>query len=181
MPPAAQARIQYAPMDTPAGRALVAYRGATVLRLSLATSEAQFTQALAREWGALPERAATPPATLHATLYAHFTSRAPSRAWDLSRLTSFQQRVLRATAGIPPGEVRTYGQIAAAAGAPGAARAAGTALARNPVPLLIPCHRVVRSDGAVGAYSGGGPAVKRRLLGAEGVTLRGGRCAAMAT
>ena len=175
----AQTHIQYAPLDTPAGRALIAYRGATVLRLSLATSETQFTQAISNEWGVVPTRTSTPPAALRASLKAHFSGRARGRAWDLSRLTPFQQRVLQATAGIPSGEVRTYGQIAAAAGAPRAARAAGSALAHNPLPLLIPCHRVVRSDGAVGAYSGGGPAVKRRLLRAEGVPLRGGRCTAI--
>jgi methylated-DNA-[protein]-cysteine S-methyltransferase len=68
--------------------------------------------------------------------------------------------------------VRTYGDIAREIGYPGAARAVGNACAKNPVPLLVPCHRVVRSDGGVGGYSlRGGSALKRRLLAQEGVDL----------
>ena len=94
----------------------------------------------------------------------------PIAAVDLTGVSAFQRRVLAAAA-IPYGEVRTYRQIAAAAHAPGAARAVGTALARNPVPVLSPCHRVVRADGRLGEYTGGGPATKRRLLRHEGVEL----------
>ena len=85
-------------------------------------------------------------------------------------LTPFATAVLRATAAIPAGQVRTYGQIAQAIGRPGAARAVGAALARNPVPVRIPCHRVIRADGQLGDYSGeGGAAGKAALLAAEGV------------
>ncbi len=85
------------------------------------------------------------------------------------RLTSpFQQRVLRATAAIPFGETRTYAEIAAAAGNPGAARAAGTALGRNPMPVIVPCHRILRGGGALGGYTGGLDR-KRLLLRIEGV------------
>ncbi len=69
---------------------------------------------------------------------------------------------------IPTGEVRPYSWIAKEIGHPGAVRAAGTALAKNPVPLLIPCHRVVRSDGQIGKYSLGGARNKRTLLELEG-------------
>jgi O-6-methylguanine DNA methyltransferase len=69
---------------------------------------------------------------------------------------------------IPTGEVRPYSWIAKEIGHPGAVRAAGTALAKNPVPLLIPCHRVVRSDGQIGQYSLGGARNKRTLLELEG-------------
>ena len=79
----------------------------------------------------------------------------------------FQQAVLRATARIPRGQVRTYGQIAAQLGKPGAARAVGNALAANPFPLAIPCHRVVRAGGQLGGF-GGGSALKRALLDLEG-------------
>jgi O-6-methylguanine DNA methyltransferase len=69
---------------------------------------------------------------------------------------------------IPAGQVRPYGWIASEIGRPKAVRAVGTALGRNPVPLLIPCHRVVRTDGRVGDYAFGPPA-KRALLAAEGL------------
>ncbi|KAB2960910.1 MAG: methylated-DNA--[protein]-cysteine S-methyltransferase [Candidatus Methylomirabilis oxygeniifera] len=90
---------------------------------------------------------------------------------DLSRLTPFQRSVLQKVRTIPVGKVRSYRWIAKAIGAERAARAVGTALAKNPVPLLIPCHRVIRSDGRLGEYSGGGPSVKAKLLAFEGVDL----------
>ena len=80
----------------------------------------------------------------------------------------FQQRVLQAEHGIPRGHVSTYGRIAALLQSPRAGRAVGTALGRNPFPIVIPCHRAVRSDGALGGYRGGLP-MKRALLEMEGV------------
>lgn len=77
--------------------------------------------------------------------------------------TPFQERVWEALRTIPPGETRSYGQVAAAIGSPGAVRAVGAANGANPVWVLVPCHRVVRSDGTVGGY-GGGPDRKRWLL-----------------
>ena len=70
---------------------------------------------------------------------------------------------------IPRGEVRPYGWIAAEIGRPRAVRAVGTALGHNPVPLIVPCHRVVRTDGTIGQYSLGGPGNKRTILAAEGL------------
>ncbi len=85
----------------------------------------------------------------------------------LGELTPLQREVLRAVAGIPFGEVRSYGAVAEAVGRPRAHRFVGTTVARNPFPILIPCHRVVRSDGDVGRF-GGGTALKRALLALEG-------------
>ncbi len=87
---------------------------------------------------------------------------------DLSELTEFQQAVLRKTAEIPPGQLRPYGWVAREIGRPGATRAVGSALNKNPVPVLIPCHRVGKSDGTVGEYAYG-PAMKRALLRHEGL------------
>ena len=87
---------------------------------------------------------------------------------DLSALGDFQRAVLEKCAEIPPGEIRPYGWIAAEIGRPDAVRAVGTALGRNPVPILIPCHRVVRTDGRIGDYAYG-TQMKRELLEAEGV------------
>ena len=86
---------------------------------------------------------------------------------DLRAATPFQADVLHATAAIPRGEVRPYAWLTAEVRRPKAARAAGSAVARNPIPLIIPCHRVVRSDGRLGGYSLGGPHHKRRLLESE--------------
>lgn len=86
---------------------------------------------------------------------------------DLSRLTSFQREVLTKTAEIPRGEMRPYGWVAREIGNPGAVRAVGSALNKNPIPVLIPCHRVSRGDGQVGEYAYG-PEMKRRLLRTEG-------------
>ena len=85
------------------------------------------------------------------------------------RLTSgFARRILRATARIPFGETRSYGQMAKGVGSPRASRAAGSALGSNPIPIVVPCHRVLRTGGALGGYAGGLD-VKRRLLELEGV------------
>ena len=90
-------------------------------------------------------------------------------AFDLRSVTEFERAVLLKALEIPRGELRTYGWIAAEIGHPAAVRAVGSALRKNPVPLLIPCHRVVRSDGQVGEYALGGSDAKRTILAAEGI------------
>jgi methylated-DNA-[protein]-cysteine S-methyltransferase len=84
--------------------------------------------------------------------------------------TDFQLRVWRALRAIPYGAVRNYGDIARAIGQPGAARAVGQAVGSNPLPIVIPCHRVIASDGSIGGFSGGLP-IKHRLLAIENVEL----------
>jgi methylated-DNA-[protein]-cysteine S-methyltransferase len=84
--------------------------------------------------------------------------------------TEFQLRVWRALRAIPYGAVRNYGDIARAIGQAGAARAVGGAIGSNPLPIVIPCHRVIASDGTIGGYSGG-LAIKHRLLALEGAEL----------
>ncbi len=88
----------------------------------------------------------------------------------LENCSEFQQRVLRAEYSIPRGWVSTYGRMARHVGVPGGARAVGTALAHNPFPIVIPCHRAVRADGSLGGYQGG-PAMKRALLEFEGIAF----------
>jgi len=88
----------------------------------------------------------------------------------LERCGAFQQRVLRAEHAIPRGRLSSYGRIASHVGHPRAARAVGTALGTNPFPILIPCHRAVRSDGSLGGYAGG-LEMKRALLALEGISL----------
>jgi methylated-DNA-[protein]-cysteine S-methyltransferase len=89
--------------------------------------------------------------------------------WRLSG--GFVRQVLTVTASIPFGETRTYGEVATAAGSPRAFRAAGSALGANPIPVVVPCHRVLRAGGALGGY-GGGLDVKEQLLELEGVLPR---------
>ena len=87
--------------------------------------------------------------------------------WQL--IGGFNRQVLQATMTIPFGETASYGEVAALAGRPGAARAAGTALSLNPIALIVPCHRIIKSDGSTGGYGGGkaGTALKQRLLDLE--------------
>lgn len=99
------------------------------------------------------------------------TGRPGSLPLDFRGLTEFQAAVLRTTARIPQGEVRPYGWVAREIGSPGAVRAVGSALARNPVPVVVPCHRVVRSDGQLGKYSLGDASNKRVLLESEGLDI----------
>ena len=84
--------------------------------------------------------------------------------------TEFQLRVWRALSEIPYGAVRSYADVARAVGRPGAARAVGGAVGSNPLPIVIPCHRVIASDGTIGGFSGG-LAIKHRLLAIEGAEL----------
>ena len=108
-----------------------------------------------------------PPAGL---LRALGTGRASEIEVDLREVSPFQRHVLEATARIPPGETRPYGWVAGEIGRPRAARAVGTALGRNPVPVLLPCHRVTRWDGSPGGYAFGS-SVKEALLRSEQVNL----------
>lgn len=118
--------------------------------------------------GVVPVRDDGRQAELTAVLEAWLEGRPYQGSFDLRSLTPFDRTVLECTLTIPRGEVRPYSWVAEAIGRPRAARAVGNALARNPVPLLIPCHRVVRKDGHLGPYSGGGPEWKARLLRLEG-------------
>jgi O-6-methylguanine DNA methyltransferase len=116
-----------------------------------------------RRVSAMPERMAR-----QVRLWLRGERRAGLRV-DLGTLTEFEQAVLRKTMEIPYGEVRPYAWVAREIDRPRAVRAVGSALAHNPVPFVIPCHRVVRADGYIGEYGAGGPAAKREVLAVEGV------------
>ena len=96
----------------------------------------------------------------------------PWERLDFGGLTSLQKSVLRATADIPYGETRSYRDIATAIGRPNACRFVGTTLAKNPFPILIPCHRIIRSDNSLGKF-GGGTGLKKRLIALESKNSRG--------
>lgn len=160
---------RFTALSLPFGAFYVAFgpRGPAFARI--ATSARAFAREAAR-YLAAPVMPGRPPrwlaAAMRAAVRRHEAFRGPV---DLARVGPFEREVLEALRRIPAGQVRTYREIARGLGEPGAARAVGTACARNPLPLLIPCHRVVRSDGGLGGYSlRGGAALKRRLLQAEG-------------
>ena len=91
---------------------------------------------------------------------------------DLDALSGFAREVYAAARAIPPGQTRTYGEIAARLGDPGAARAVGEAMGQNPFPIVVPCHRVLGAGGRLGGFSAhGGPATKLRLLELEGAVI----------
>lgn len=131
--------------------------------------EAYFEQLTNRP--ALPVTA-LPPRLARALDKTLSTNRLGNLPIDWSGMTEFQQAVLRKTAEILPGEVRPYSWVAKEIGNPKAVRAVGTALARNPVPVVVPCHRVVRNDGHLGNYFNG-TEVKRAILDGEGLDVDG--------
>lgn len=151
------ARVAYAQAPTPIGglTAVVTRRGL----LSLAF-EADDLEGLLRSVAAKvsPAIVYLPSAIgeVRSWLDGYFRGRpATGLRLDRSLITPFQERVLAAAASIPMGEMRTYGQVAAMAGNPRAARAAGRALGANPIPVVLPCHRVVAADGRLHGYAGG--------------------------
>jgi methylated-DNA-[protein]-cysteine S-methyltransferase len=165
------AEVAYAMVDSPYGVVHVAVTDRGLVSLALPNiDEGVFLTTLATE---ISPRVLELPARLDGVrreLDEYFAG--TRRDFDLKldwRLTrsGFYRSVLRETKKLPYGATSTYGEIAARAGNPRAARAAGTALATNPIPLVIPCHRILRSGGVVGQY-GGGPAMKQSLLEAEG-------------
>jgi len=165
--------LLYALMDdTPVGILGLAAGPAGLRRLSYVRGEDDFLRQLLQ---AFPDRPLERSAALDAVrreLDRYFRARRFTfeTAVDLSDVTPFQQRVLRETAKVPAGKCATYAQVAARAGRPSAARAAGNALHDNPVAIIVPCHRVLRGDGSLGGYAGGLPA-KEWLLRHEGAVL----------
>jgi methylated-DNA-[protein]-cysteine S-methyltransferase len=96
-------------------------------------------------------------------------------ALDMDGVPEFHRSVYDAARTIPPGETLSYGDIARRVGAPGAARAVGQALGRNPFPIVVPCHRVLAAGGKIGGFSAqGGVATKRRMLAIESAWVNGG-------
>ena len=161
-------------LQTPLGMVWLARSARGLCRVAIGLPEQNWRDLVSEEYGQLPARDDAALADGLAALRAYFAqgSGQPLPAdlpLDLSRGTAFQQRVWRAAQRIPYGQTRTYGQLACGMGAPGAARAVGQALHRNPVPIFVPCHRIVASGGAGGFALG--LDVKRALLAIEGVTL----------
>ncbi len=157
-------RVAYSAVESPIGdlTALVTPRG--LLALAFETDDLdRIMESVAAKVS--PSIVRTPSAIgpVRSWLDSYFEGRPqPTLGLDHSLITPFQERVLAATAAIPLGEVRTYGQVATLAGNPKAARATGRALGANPIPIVLPCHRVVAADGSLHGYAGG--LNRKRLL-----------------
>ena len=162
--------VAYAEADSPFGRLLLAATDRGVVKVALPNQE---TDLVLTELAALVSpRVLHSPARLDEArreLDAYFEGRLRDFRvavdWSLAR--GFADRVLHVVASIPYGETLSYGEVAAEAGNARAFRAAGSACGKNPVPLIVPCHRVVQAGGDPGNY-GGGPEMKRALLSLEG-------------
>ncbi|HEX2681187.1 MAG TPA: methylated-DNA--[protein]-cysteine S-methyltransferase [Candidatus Dormibacteraeota bacterium] len=159
----------YAAFDTVLGSVYVAWNRLGVSAAMRAPSDSDFEEWFREEIGRPLVRVAA-PADLADKIEDQLSGKRRMQ-FDLRGLTPFSQAVLRKTLEIRRGEVRPYGWVAREIGHPAAVRAVGTALANNPIPYFIPCHRVVRSDGVIGNYGGGGPEAKKQILDLEGVQL----------
>jgi methylated-DNA-[protein]-cysteine S-methyltransferase len=164
------ADVGYDWADTPLGRLLVAVSRRGLVLVSYPEHDGD--RALSDLAGAVsPRIVESRPATdqVRRELDEYFDGR--RRTFDvpvdLRAVRGFGRRVLQATARIPFGSVRTYRDVATTAGSPGATRAAGNALGANPIPIVVPCHRVVRTGGGLGGYAGGLER-KEQLLRLEG-------------
>ena len=158
--------------DTPVGRLLVGVTDHGVCRISYDPDPDRELEELARLHGPRVLRSARPVDRLHRELDEYFAGR--RRHFDLEPdirvVPEFNRRVLEELARVEYGETTTYGALAARSGSPHAARAVGTVMNRNPVPIVLPCHRVIGADGKLVGY-GGGLDRKVMLLRLEGAIL----------
>jgi len=163
---------RYFPLETVAGRVFIAYNQRGISYIERVEDTNDFEAEIDSRFHRPAFPVVQPPERLLRqvlrTLRGERGTRPP---FDLSHVTEFERAVLLKALEIPFGQVRPYTWIARQIGHPRAQRAVGSALAGNPIPLLIPCHRVVRSDGIIGNYGLGGPEVKRRILEHEGANL----------
>ena len=161
--------VSYASMSSPLGELWLATTALGLCHLGFGYNEAEWREQLGREMGAAPCRDADSFCGIVGQLAEYFarSRRAFDLPLDLSQGTPFRQKVWAAAVGIPYGHVRSYGDIARAIGAPRGARAVGNALGANPVPIVVPCHRVLRANGSLGGFAAG-LEVKKALLALEG-------------
>lgn len=160
----------YAVVDSPIGPLRVAWNGRGVSAVDGGADDRAFELAFLARTGRRARRRDGLPARLAAAIARRLAGDRRARIeLDLRGSSEFERAVWTKALEIPRGEVRPYGWIAAEIGRSRAVRAVGTALGHNPVPLIVPCHRVVRSDGSIGRYSLGGSANKRTILAAEGL------------
>jgi O-6-methylguanine DNA methyltransferase len=170
---ARKGEIHYARVKTGFGPMFAAVSARGLCRISLTTkSEEAFVEEVRKQTGVRPvhDEARLRPVEKELQEYFEGKRKSFSLRVDLSHITPFQSKVLHATAKIPFGRVVSYGELAASIGKGSAARAVGGALGSNPVPLVVPCHRVIGSNGSLTGF-GGGLGMKKALLRAEGLDV----------
>jgi O-6-methylguanine DNA methyltransferase len=160
---------RYAQIDSPLGPLVVSWNGRGVSSVDQVLDDAEFEVGHLASTGRRALAGTLPPRLATAITRRLAGDRRVHLPLDLRGHSAFEQDVWRKALDIPRGQVRPYGWVAAEIGRPRAVRAVGTALGHNPVPLIVPCHRVVRTDGSIGQYSLGGPENKRTVLAAEGL------------
>lgn len=163
--------MAYCRFDTAFGRCAIAWSEVGVSRFELPDTNAARTDGRADEFPPPPRIRAVMDKV--ASLLAGGRDDLSAAPVDLTGMPAFPRRVLEFIRPLPPGRTTTYGEIARALGEPGGAQAVGQALGRNPIPVIIPCHRVLGANGWRGGFSApGGVDTKTRLLLAEGVDIR---------
>jgi methylated-DNA-[protein]-cysteine S-methyltransferase len=168
------ADVSYSDADSPFGTLLLAATGRGLVRVAFPEEEVDSVlERLARRLSPRIVEARAPLDPVRRELEEYFAGsrRAFGLTVDWSLVGPFGRRVLGVTSEIPYGGVLSYAEVAAEAGSPRGSRAAGNALGSNPIPIVIPCHRVLRTGGALGGY-GGGLERKRWLLDLEGAGAR---------
>ena len=162
-------KLYYATFKSPVGEILATRTEKGLNLIAFPKSRwHSFLAALRKEEGLTLKKDEKTFLSLKKDLKSYFSGKKVSfrQPLDLSGGTPFQKRVWKAMQKIPPGQTKSYGWLARQAGGRNKARAAGAACGANPIPIVVPCHRVVRSDGSLGGY-GGGLGVKRKLLSIE--------------
>jgi methylated-DNA-[protein]-cysteine S-methyltransferase len=165
------ADVAYAQLDTPLGTLLVAASPSGLCRVSFDPEPAREEEELGRRFGLRVLHAPVAVDRARRELDEYFAGRRTRFDLPLDvRVQGFARQVLDRLGHVPYGQLTTYGTLAAEAGRPRAARAVGTVMNRNPIPIVLPCHRVVGASGSLVGY-GGGLHRKRQLLELEGITL----------
>ncbi|MFB0543600.1 MAG: methylated-DNA--[protein]-cysteine S-methyltransferase [Candidatus Bathyarchaeia archaeon] len=165
--------LYYDCFDTPIGRLWFAATPKGLCRIRLASSEEEFLTSLKRAFEGEPKREERHFKGLIERFKAYFRGE-PTSFSDVPldlRGTDFQKAVWRAVVETPYGRLSTYREVAIRVGRPRAYRAAGNAVGRNPLFIVVPCHRVVRSDGSLGGFGSSGIELKKYLLRLEGLDL----------
>lgn len=169
--------VGYRIVDSPLGPLWIAVgpKGVLIINYGKEPSPADLARVVrAYGPGVLPDARRADPVARQLDQYFEGKRKVFDLAVDLSPLTDFQRRILGATARVAYGDVATYAKVAAKAGNERASRAAGAALGANPVPIVVPCHRILASDGSLGGYAGGLDAKRVLLLLERGSVPSGG-------
>jgi methylated-DNA-[protein]-cysteine S-methyltransferase len=173
--------LQYQLFDTAFGVCGVAWSDGGLARVQLPERDAAATEGRLQKYGAVRADGEAPAGVSHGMLQlrAYFDGARvdfADVALERSQLAEFSGRIYAALRTVGYGETTTYGELAALAGSPGAAQAVGTAMGRNPWPVIVPCHRVMAAAQAIGGFSAyGGAVTKAKLLRMEGVDLDRGQ------